>query len=478
MLALRGFLWLKESHVAPINLRNIPTEIPTALQSGRAQFFAVGKMALTDLQCRKAKAQASDYCLPHDKGLFLMIRKTGNKFWMCDFVSKGVRHKFSYGEYPAISLEQATKAHALSREVAATGGKPAELLQDANLKLMAFAGSNLREIERALDAKKEAQAIATFEQARAQRMTFTEAAEHYYTGHGLKNWKYPDKTYYPIKNYLIPSVGAIPLEDVSIDSVRELCYDIRERNGTQAALHVRGSAARVFDYAIEHGWCIANPARAVKAEHIGQKGKRERWLKPQEIKRYLTCLYQADCYRGYKIALHLLLMLAMRKNELCGASWSEINIHEKEIFIPAKRMKTDKDHQVFLPRQAVDMLAELKRLGGGSVWVFPMKTDARKPMSGALLNRVHKAVIEAAQIDDYVIHDHRHTASTNLRDMGFMPEVVEKALSHSLPGTAGVYSHAQYKTQRLDMMQKWADYLENLMAEQTVIAVNFGKQAS
>lgn len=432
----------------------------------------------TDLHCKNAKPKDSDYSLPHKNGLFLMVRKTGGKFWMCDFLNKGIRHKFSYGEYPSISLAQAVKAHALCREVAATGGKPAELLKSASLKAMAFAGSNLRDLERALDTEKASRTMAALEQIKAQRMTFAEAAEHYYSGHGLQHWKHPDKTYYPIRNHLIPIIGGVALDDVTVDRVRELCYDVRERNGEQVALHVRGSAARVFDYAIEHGWCTTNPARAVKAERIGQKGKRVRWLKPQEIKRYLTCLYQADCYRGYKIALHLLLMLAMRKGELCEASWAEISLSEKEISIPAHRMKTDKDHQVFLPRQAIEMLTELKRLSGESLWVFPMKTNARKPMSGALLNRVHKAVIETAQIDDYVIHDHRHTASTNLRDMGFMPEVVEKALSHCLQGTAGVYSHAQYKTQRLDMMQQWADYLDNLMAGQTVIAVNFGKLAN
>ena len=44
------------------------------------------------------------------------------------------------------------------------------------------------------------QAIAILEQAKAQRMTFGEAAEHYYTGHGLKNWKHPEKIFYPIKS--------------------------------------------------------------------------------------------------------------------------------------------------------------------------------------------------------------------------------------------------------------------------------------
>jgi integrase len=35
--------------------------------------------------------------------------------------------------------------------------------------------------------------------------------------------------------------------------------------------------------------------------------------------------------------------------------------------IPAGRMKTKKDHLVMLPTQAIEMLRELQRLGGGRV---------------------------------------------------------------------------------------------------------------
>ena len=98
-------------------------------------------------------------------------------------------------------------------------------------------------------------------------------------------------------------------------------------------------------------------------------------------------------------------------------------------------------------------------------------------MNGNNLNGTHAAAIHAAKIEDYVIHDHRHTASTQLREMGHLPEVVEAALSHAVPGIAGVYAHAQYKEQRLAMLQSWADFLDRTMNEQTVIQATFRKQA-
>jgi hypothetical protein len=56
----------------------------------------------------------------------------------------------------------------------------------------------------------------------------------------------------------------------------------------------------------------------IKATRVGKRNKRTRWLTIPEIKRYLTGLYQSNGYRGYKLALHLLLMLALRKAE-CGS---------------------------------------------------------------------------------------------------------------------------------------------------------------
>jgi hypothetical protein len=46
---------------------------------------------------------------------------------------------------------------------------------------------------------------------------------------------------------------------------------------------------------------------------VGNRNKRTRWLTTPETKRYLVGLYQANGYRGYKLALYLLLMLALRK---------------------------------------------------------------------------------------------------------------------------------------------------------------------
>ena len=86
----------------------------------------------------------------------------------------------------------------------------------------------------------------------------------------------------------------------------------------------------------------------------------------------------------------------------------------------------------------------------------------------------HAALI-AGNIENYVIHDHRHTASTHLRNKGHNGDAVEAALSHKMPGIAGRYSHAEFEEIREKMIQDWADIIDSIITEQTVIQAIFRK---
>lgn len=425
-------------------------------------------MALTDTEIKKTKPLEKDYQMGDSNGLSLVIRKKGTKTWRYEFRLNGKKDKYHYGNYPEISLENARKIHAVARHLVEFGKHPATVLDNPESKQMIIDGHSLKEIEATVKAKKETEAIQAL-------MTFGYAADIYKTEWVDKAWKNPDRGWGPVKLHLLPKLADMPLEAIDVPILRELIYDLRERKGVAIALICHGWADRIFGYAVEHDYCKHNPAALIKAARVGNRHKRTRWLTIPEIKRYLAGLYQSECYRGYKLALHLLLMLALRKSELCHASWSEIDFEKGEMLIPAGRMKTKKDHLVMLPTQAVEMLKELQRLGGGSPWVLPMATNPNRAMNGNNLGGTHSAALVDGDIRDYNIHDHRHTASTHLREHGHSPEVVETALSHAIPGMAGTYSHAQYKTQRLQMLQSWADFLDGIMTERTVIQATFRK---
>ncbi|RXV71065.1 hypothetical protein D1006_00870 [Burkholderia stabilis] len=61
-------------------------------------------------------------------------------------------------------------------------------------------------------------------------------------------------------------------------------------------------------------------------------------------------------------------------------------------------------------------------------------------------------------------HDFRATASTNLHEMGWKDEVVKMQLSHK-DRTRSTYIHAKYLPERWEMMQAWANWLDDIEEE-------------
>jgi len=70
-------------------------------------------------------------------------------------------------------------------------------------------------------------------------------------------------------------------------------------------------------------------------------------------------------------------------------------------------------------------------------------------------------------------------ASTNLNEMGWKPDVIEKQLAHEERNKIrGAYNRAEYLNERHTMMQEWADYLDNLKKDTEVMPLNQWKKTA
>jgi len=69
-----------------------------------------------------------------------------------------------------------------------------------------------------------------------------------------------------------------------------------------------------------------------------------------------------------------------------------------------------------------------------------------------------------------VSHGFRGTASTLLNEMNYNPDWIEAQLAHSKQDAVRAsYNHAQWLSQRREMMQQWADYIDGLRAGSNVV---------
>ena len=130
------------------------------------------------------------------------------------------------------------------------------------------------------------------------------------------------------------------------------------------------------------------------------------------------------------------------------------------------------DHHVFLPSQGWTLLRELHEVTGGNKWLFPNRNDPTRPASNWGMLAALKRMGYAGR---HTGHGFRSLAMGVIKErLGYRHEVVDRQLSHLSGDTYGeAYDRAMFLTERKAMMQKYADYLDQI-ASDNVVAGKFG----
>ena len=391
---------------------------------------------LNDIQCRKAKPQATPYKLPDSKGLHLEVKPNGVKAWRFRFKLLDKESVFAIGDYPAITLVDARKKRDEARDLVKRGINPAHDRQ-------------LEKIKRGQDA------ATTFEAVALEWLA-------------LKDWEKVTKARRldMLKRIVFPSIGLLPIKQVTPAHI----LDILKRTGKtrpSVAVEARRAMQGVFDLAICTLRADTDPVHPVRKALPANKTQHKRPLADEEIGQLLRDL---DGYQGHfqtVSAFRLMWLTLCRPSEAIEAEWKEFDLDAAIWKIPAGRMKKRKEHVMPLPSQAVEVLRSMRAITGKHAHVFPNRDDRTKPMTAAAMRQALKNLGWAGK---YSPHATRTTGSTKLNEMGYRSDWIEKQLAHvEMNAVRRTYNHADYMTDRAVMMQHWADFLDTLKTGAQVI---------
>ncbi len=264
-----------------------------------------------------------------------------------------------------------------------------------------------------------------------------------------------------IERGLIPRIGDVPIVDLRKRHVRGLTDALVAKGKPGAAYKVYETAKRIMNWALEYydedeieievsPWANLKPP--VK------KTPRSRALKDAEMK----ALWPAWDMAGYPFGpmLKLLLLTGQRRSEVAGLAWGEVDLEKAEWVIPAERSKSRREHIVPLSDMAVAILEGLPHFNGGD-FIFST-TSGRVPVSG--FSKAKSRADTSSGIAAWRIHDLRRTCRTRLAELG-VPEIVsERVLNHAPRGLAAVYNVFEYREEKRDALQRWANRLRDLTA--------------
>lgn len=402
-------------------------------------------MALTDTKIKKAKTRAKIYRIADGKGLCIEVRPNGSKLWRYRYRMDGKASMLSLGAYPAVTLEDARRARREARELVKEGTNP---VQD-----------------------KKARAVV--EQV-ARGNTFKAVSEAWLKDN-KPHWshRYHEQAERAFKAHLYAHIGDLPIKQVTAPLLRDAIKRAAKTAPTVAIL-LRQWASSVFRYAVMHDLAEHDPAAALKGLVKRPTVRHNPPLKQKEIPKLLA---DVEAYGGYpatKIAVKLLLLTFVRTVELRAARWPEIDFKACVWRIPKERVKSRQEHLVPLSSQSLDLLTQLHELTGHRDYLFPNNRNPKACMTSTTINR---ALENMGYGGTFSGHGFRSTASTMLNELGYRSELIETQLAHTEKNKVRAsYNHAKYLKERTQMMQDWANIIDQ--SGDTVIVGRFGTESA
>lgn len=281
--------------------------------------------------------------------------------------------------------------------------------------------------------------------------TFGAAFDHWYrTMHAQWKRGYAQDIFERI-SFNTKTLTDRPLRSIKRPDMLNLLEAICARGAHIQARRVRALVSDIFEYSIQREWTDTNPAtrellkampRRPRVEHHAAARFEDMPAVIKTIETYPSRIVSA--------ALRFLILTAARTNEVRLAAWDEIDLGRKVWVVPAERMKAGRQHVVPLSVQAVQCLTLLPRTS--ERWLFPTLRADRPMSENALLYALQGMGFE------FTVHGFRSTFSTWANDNRVAePDIIEAALAHTVPGVRGAYDRGNRFTQRIALMQSWAD---------------------
>lgn len=265
---------------------------------------------------------------------------------------------------------------------------------------------------------------------------------------------------YVCAHYIVPHLGRIRLDQLGPLHIQRWLNALRSQGLSEStiqnawtrlktALNV-ALAARLIEENVLHNPTIKKPrsnAHEIDPLTVGQAGR------------------LLDTVSGHRLEAlyHVALALGLRRGELIGLRWTDINFARSEMHISSQLQRADGTLQRTTPKPGRTRVLPLdtglvailrahwqnqqeERRLLGTAWKehgLVFASEVGTPLSERSLDRQFQRALQRAKLPHKRLHDLRHTAATLMLSAGVPLIDVSKILGHASPEiTARVYAHS------------------------------------
>jgi integrase len=372
-------------------------------------------------------------------GLYLEVLPSGSRIWRLKYRHAGKESRATFGHFPEVGLAEARRRRDEAREHLRNGKAPnaAKVAQD-------------QEARRIADA-----AFPLVAQAWLKKMEpeWAEATRR--------------KATYIVDTYLIPKLRHTSIVTLTTKQAADALKGIPP----SLAIKARGYLGQLVAYAMQEG--LREDGRMLALRGALPKGNGGHIPAAVDVAEVRELVRAVAAYPIHvtRAALTAAMLTAQRPGTIVRMEWSEVDLEAAEWVIPGPKMKMKQAHVVPLSRQAVETLRAMLPYSAGRQYVFPALYRQKTPHlhREALSNALRTMGFRGK----HATHGFRSTFRTMARErLGIAADVLEAQLAHvKKDAIQQAYDRAAFVTERKEVMQAWADYLDNLREDRNVVPI-------
>lgn len=251
-----------------------------------------------------------------------------------------------------------------------------------------------------------------------------------------------------INNHINPAIGHIKLTALKPRDL-ENYYSLKLKQGMAKSTvrYMHAIIRKALNHAVKQRTLIRNPTDAVTPPR--PERKEFRTLTADELR----CFFAVIDSPRWKTLYLVAALLGLRKSEVSGLRWSDIDferstisinhiVYEIDGVIHEGTPKTEKSRRTLtMPKVVADQLKSYQ-LEKDETEGLIFTTRSGRPISQRNITRNFHQTLEKAELPQMRFHDLRHTAATLLLKENIHPKIVQNLLGHSsISLTMDTYSH-------------------------------------